>query len=103
MTALKQSMQAKGRAKVRDAVWRRMGKPAKEEEARPLRLRPSPRRTAHCPRRRGFCYENRANTTAIDQHALRWAASSIGNKSAGSELIRRGNFHVAPVLRRVCN
>jgi DNA end-binding protein Ku len=49
MAALKQSMQAKGRAKVRDAVRRRMGKPAKEEEARPRasRPRPSPRRTAH--------------------------------------------------------
>jgi DNA end-binding protein Ku len=49
MAALKESMQAKGRAKVRDAVRRRMGKPAKEEEARPrvLRHRSSPRRTAH--------------------------------------------------------
>jgi DNA end-binding protein Ku len=49
MAALKESMQAKGRAKVRDAVRRRMGKPAKEEEARPSasRHRPSHRRTAH--------------------------------------------------------
>ena len=49
MAALKESMQAKGRAKVRDAVRKRMGKPAKEEEARPRasRPRPSPRRTAH--------------------------------------------------------
>jgi len=49
MAALKASMQAKGRAKVRDAVRRRMGKPAKEEEARPRasRLQPSPRRTVH--------------------------------------------------------
>ena len=49
MAALKESMQAKGRAKVRDAVRKRMGKPPKEEEARPRasRPRPSPRRTAH--------------------------------------------------------
>ena len=49
MAALKQSMESKGRAKVRDAVRRRMGKPSKEEEARPRasRPRPSPRRTAH--------------------------------------------------------
>jgi DNA end-binding protein Ku len=49
MAALKESMQAKGRAKVRDAVRRRMGKPPKEEEPRPRasRPRPSPRRTAH--------------------------------------------------------
>jgi len=48
VAALKQSMRAKGRAKVRDAV-RSMGKPAKEEEQRPRasRPRPSPRRTAH--------------------------------------------------------
>jgi DNA end-binding protein Ku len=49
MDALKESMEAKGRGKVRDAVRRKMGKPAKEEEARPRasRHRPSPRRTAH--------------------------------------------------------
>jgi DNA end-binding protein Ku len=49
MAALKESMQAKGRAGVRDAVRKRMGKPLKEEEARPRasRPRPSPRRTAH--------------------------------------------------------
>jgi len=49
MAALKESMQAKGRAKVRDAVHRRMGKPAEEEKPRPRpsRPRPSPRRTAH--------------------------------------------------------
>ena len=48
MAALKESMQAKGRAKVRDAVRRRMGKPAKEEATpRASRPRPSPRRTAH--------------------------------------------------------
>jgi non-homologous end joining protein Ku len=49
MDALKESMQAKGRAKVRDAVRRRMGKATKEEESRPRvsRPRPSPRRTAH--------------------------------------------------------
>jgi len=49
MAALKQSMEAKGRAKVRDAVRRRMGEPAKEEEARPTasRHKQSPRRTAH--------------------------------------------------------
>jgi DNA end-binding protein Ku len=49
MAALKESMQRKGRAKVRDAVRRRMGEPPKEEEARPRpsRPRPSPRRTAH--------------------------------------------------------
>jgi DNA end-binding protein Ku len=49
MAALKQSMESKGRTKVRDAVRRRMGKPSKEEVARPRasRPRPSPRRTAH--------------------------------------------------------
>ena len=49
MDALKESMEAKGRGKVHDAVRRRMGKPAKEEEARPKasRHRPSHRRTAH--------------------------------------------------------
>ena len=49
MAALKESMQAKGRAKVRDAVRRRMGKPEKEEMPGPRasRPRPSPRRTAH--------------------------------------------------------
>jgi DNA end-binding protein Ku len=49
MAALKESMQAKGRAKVRDAVHRRMGKPSEEEKPRPRpsRPRPSPRRTAH--------------------------------------------------------
>jgi hypothetical protein len=48
MEALKESMQAKGRAKVGDAVRRRMGKPAKEE-ATPRTSRPTPssRRTAH--------------------------------------------------------
>jgi DNA end-binding protein Ku len=46
MAALKQSMESKGRAKVRDAVRRRMGKPEKEEQARPRTSRhtPSPRR-----------------------------------------------------------
>ena len=39
MAALKQSMESKGRAKVRDAVRRRMGKPAKEE-ATPRASRP---------------------------------------------------------------
>jgi DNA end-binding protein Ku len=49
MAALKESMQAKGRARVQDAVRRRMGKPAKEELPRPRASRPrtSPRRTAH--------------------------------------------------------
>jgi non-homologous end joining protein Ku len=49
MAALKQSMEAKGRAKVRDAVRRRMGKPAKEEERRPRASprRPSPARDGH--------------------------------------------------------
>jgi len=49
MAALKESMQAKGRAKVRDAVHRRMGKPSEAETPRPRasRPRPSPRRTAH--------------------------------------------------------
>jgi DNA end-binding protein Ku len=49
MAALKESMQAKKRAKVRDAVPRRMGKSPKWDEVRPKasRLRPSPRRTAH--------------------------------------------------------
>ena len=45
MAALKQSMESKGRTKVRDAVRRRMGKPlARPRASRP---RPSPRRTAH--------------------------------------------------------
>jgi DNA end-binding protein Ku len=49
MDALKESMQAKGRTKVRDAVRKRMGKPSEAERPRPRasRPRPSPRRTAH--------------------------------------------------------
>src|SRR5262249_22069365 len=49
MAALKQSMQAKGRAKVRDAVRRRMGKPTEEEKPvrRASRPRANHRRTAH--------------------------------------------------------
>jgi DNA end-binding protein Ku len=49
MAALKESMQAKGREKVRDAVRRRMGKSSEEETPRPRasRPRPSSRRTAH--------------------------------------------------------
>ena len=48
MDALKESMQAKGRAKVREAVRRRMGKPPKQEQPSPAsRPRPSHRRTAH--------------------------------------------------------
>ena len=48
MAALKESMDAKGRVKVRGAVRKRMGKQP-EEEARPrsARSRPSARRTAH--------------------------------------------------------
>jgi len=43
MAALKQSMQAKGQANVRDAVRRRMDKPSEEEKPRPRasRLRPA--------------------------------------------------------------
>ena len=50
MDALKQSMQKQGKAKVRDAVRKRMGKAAPKDEAprpRPARPRPSARRTAH--------------------------------------------------------
>jgi DNA end-binding protein Ku len=49
MAALKKSMEAKGREKVRDAVRRRMGKAEREEGPTPRasRPRPSPRRTAH--------------------------------------------------------
>jgi DNA end-binding protein Ku len=47
MAALKESMEAKGRTKVRDAV-RRMGKAPKEEaKPRPTQPRSSPRGTAH--------------------------------------------------------
>ena len=42
MAALKQTMRAKGRAKVQDVVRRRMGKPAKEEKQRPRASRPRP-------------------------------------------------------------
>jgi DNA end-binding protein Ku len=47
MDALKESMEAKGRAKVRDAPRRRMGKPPLEDEAKPTpaRRRPSARPT----------------------------------------------------------
>jgi len=47
--ALKQSMHAKGRVKVRDAARRRMGKASEEEKLRPRAARPKPsrRRTAH--------------------------------------------------------
>jgi DNA end-binding protein Ku len=49
MDALKESMQARGRAKVRDAVRKRMAKPDKKKLPRPSasRPRPSQRRTAH--------------------------------------------------------
>jgi len=49
MAALKESMQAKGRTKVRNAVRKRMGKPAKGELPKPRASphRPSSRRTAH--------------------------------------------------------
>jgi len=50
MAALKESMQAKGRAKVQDAVRRRMGKPSEEEKPRPRASRPTARRTAHWAR-----------------------------------------------------
>jgi len=49
MAALKESMQAKGRVKVQNAVRRRTGKSPMWDEVRPkaARPRPSPRRTAH--------------------------------------------------------
>lgn len=48
MAALKESMEAKGRTKVRDAVRKRIGKqPEEEARPRPARSRPSARRTAH--------------------------------------------------------
>lgn len=48
MAALKESVQAKGRAKVQDTVRKRMGKAAPNGEARPAsRSRPSARRPAH--------------------------------------------------------
>ena len=49
MAALKESMQAKGSAKVRDAVRKRMGKPSAEEKPTPRASRPRPtqRRSAH--------------------------------------------------------
>ena len=48
MDALKESMAAKGRAKLRGAVRKRMGKqPAEEARPRAARSRPSARRTAH--------------------------------------------------------
>jgi DNA end-binding protein Ku len=50
MDALKKSMESKGRAKVRDAARKRMGRPPKEAprpSAGSARTRPSPRRTAH--------------------------------------------------------
>jgi DNA end-binding protein Ku len=48
MSALKQSMQKQGRAKLRDAVARRTGKIAKPKtHAGAKRARPAPRRTAH--------------------------------------------------------
>jgi DNA end-binding protein Ku len=49
MAALKESIEAKGRTKVRDAVRRRTGKTSEQEKPRPRTSRPrqSPRRTAH--------------------------------------------------------
>jgi DNA end-binding protein Ku len=49
MAALKESMEAKARAKVRDGVRRRMGKGATEQKVqrRTAKARPSARRTAH--------------------------------------------------------
>ena len=48
MDALKKSMQAKGQAKVKDVVRKRMGKAAPKRHAAPSPpTKPSPRRTAH--------------------------------------------------------
>jgi len=48
MAALKESVQAKGRAKVKDAVRKRSGKPPKEEpRPAPSRARPGARRVVH--------------------------------------------------------
>ena len=49
MDALKKSMQAKGQAKVKDVVRKRMGKVAPKQPtiATSPRSKPSPRRTAH--------------------------------------------------------
>ena len=48
MAALKESVQAKGRAKVKEAVRKRSGKPSREEaRPAPARARPSGRRVVH--------------------------------------------------------
>jgi DNA end-binding protein Ku len=48
MAALKESIEAKGRAKVRDAVRKRSGKPPKEESRlTSARTRPGARRSVH--------------------------------------------------------
>jgi hypothetical protein len=48
LVALKESVQAKGRAKVKEAVRKRSGKPPKEEaRARPARTRSGARRVVH--------------------------------------------------------
>ena len=54
MAALKQSMEAKGRGKVRDAVRRRMGEPAKEEEARPTASRHNKARAGRRIKQAGY-------------------------------------------------
>jgi len=47
MAALKESVQAKGRAKVKEAVRKRSGKPPQEVRPTPARARPGARRVVH--------------------------------------------------------
>jgi DNA end-binding protein Ku len=47
MAALKESIQAKGRAKIKEAVRKRSGKPPKEARPAPARARPGARRSVH--------------------------------------------------------
>ena len=47
MAALKESMQAKGRTNVKEAVRKRSGKPKDEARPTPSRPRPSARRVVH--------------------------------------------------------
>jgi hypothetical protein len=62
MAALKESMQARGLTKVRDAVRRRLGKPSKEKEPSPRASRPRPSPSSDGALSRGAVSEARLLT-----------------------------------------
>jgi non-homologous end joining protein Ku len=81
MAALKESMQAKGRAKVRDAVRRRMGKPVKEAKAKrlPTATKLSPDGALKAVPRASFCPLQQGRATTQQKPRPR------GNRDRGNE------------------